>query len=95
MRYGREWHLAFSVDANRLVARREAPEQLETVEDSIRDALATPLDFPPQSQAVLPGDHIVIALDSGTPAAGVILAALLVTIETVGRRHTGGNSAPR
>jgi len=27
--------------------------------------------------------------------AGVILAALLVTIETVGRRHTGGNSAPR
>lgn len=76
VRYGHEGHLALSVDADRLVASREAPKQLETVEDSIRQALAAPLDFPPLEQAVIPGDQIVIALDSGTPAADVILAAI-------------------
>ncbi|GIT28803.1 MAG: hypothetical protein Ct9H300mP1_08490 [Planctomycetaceae bacterium] len=65
-----------SVDADRLVTRREAPEQLETLESSIRAALTTPLDFPPLEQAVIPGDRIVIALDADTPAADRILAAI-------------------
>jgi nickel-dependent lactate racemase len=68
--------MALPVDADRLVARREAPEQLETLESSIRGALTTPLDFPPLEQAVIPGDHIVIALDADTPAADMILAAI-------------------
>ena len=68
--------MALPIDADRLVARREAPEQLETLESSIRDVLATPLDFPPLEQAVIPGDHIVIALDADTPAADMILAAI-------------------
>lgn len=76
VRYGHAGRLALPVDADRLVARREAPEQLETLESSIRGVLATPLDFPPLEQAVIPGDHIVIALDADTPAAETILAAI-------------------
>ena len=76
VRYGRECHLALAVDADRLVTRREAPHRIESLETSIRNALATPLDFPPLQLAVIPGDRVVIALDSDTPAADTILAAI-------------------
>ena len=76
VRYGHECQLALSVDSDRLVARREAPDQLDSPDKSIRDALAAPLDFPPLAQAVIPGDHIVIALDNDTPAADVILSLI-------------------
>ena len=76
VRFGRAGRTELSVDADRLVTRREAPEQLETLESSIRAALTTPLDFPPLEQAVIPGDRIVIALDADTPAADMILAAI-------------------
>jgi nickel-dependent lactate racemase len=76
VRYGRECHLALAVDADRLVTRSEAPQRIETLEASIRNALATPLDFPPLQQAVIPGDRVVIALDFDTPAANTILAAI-------------------
>jgi len=76
VRYGRAGRMALPVDADRLVARREAPERLETLESAVRAALAAPLDFPPLEQAVVPGDDIVIALDADTPAADVILAAI-------------------
>ncbi|GIS58130.1 MAG: hypothetical protein CM1200mP2_03550 [Planctomycetaceae bacterium] len=86
VRYGRSGRLALSVDADRLVTRREAPEQLETLESSIRAALTTPLDFPPLEQAVIPGDRIVIALDADTPAADRILAAIWDVLALRGRR---------
>ena len=76
VRYGHECQLALSVDSDRLVARREPPDQLDSLDQSIRDALAAPLDFPPLAQAVIPGDHVVIALDTDTPAADTILAAI-------------------
>jgi len=76
VRYGRECHLALEVAADRLVTRSEAPQRIETLEASIRNALATPLDFPPLQLAVIPGDQVVIALDFDTPAANTILAAI-------------------
>lgn len=76
VRYGHECRLAVEVDADRLVTRRDAPKQIESLNDSIQNALASPLDFPPLQQAVISGDQIVIALDCDTPAADLILAAI-------------------
>jgi nickel-dependent lactate racemase len=40
-------------------------------------ALASPLGFPPLNKAIVPGDRIVVALDSSAPQAGTLLAALV------------------
>lgn len=39
--------------------------------------LANPLGFPALAEAIVPGDRIVVALDSSAPQAGVLLAALI------------------
>ena len=52
VRYGRECHLALAVDADRLVARSEAPQQIESLEASIRHALATRREVTPAQIAL-------------------------------------------
>ena len=76
IRFGRDGRIAVEVDSQRVLAWQSAPLRLQETGDAIRAALANPLDFPPLEQTVVPGDHIVVALDSDTPAADMILAAL-------------------
>ena len=68
-RYGAQDALELELPTDRLVACCGAP-----VEPSVGDvraattaALESPLAFPPLSRAVVPGDHVVVALDRDVP----------------------------
>ena len=45
-----------------------------------KQALEVPLDFPPLRQAIVPGDHVVLALGPGVPQAAEIVAAVVPTL---------------
>lgn len=47
-------------------------------------ALASPLDFPPLAQAIVPGDKVAIALAAGVPQAPAILAATIEYLSAAG-----------
>ncbi len=47
-------------------------------------ALESPLDFPSLRQAVVPGDQVVIALDSDIPAVASVLAPLIEVLHSAG-----------
>ena len=42
--------------------------------DAVRQALASPLEFPPLARAVVPGDKVVLALDRGVPQSPELLS---------------------
>lgn len=46
------------------------------VADEVRTALASPLDFPPFEQAVIPGDRVLLVLDRDTPMAAEIIGEI-------------------
>ncbi len=76
IRYGQDGRIAVQIDPERILAWQPAPLPLEDTRAAIRAALTNPLDFPALEQTVVPGDHIVVALDVDTPAADVILASI-------------------
>jgi nickel-dependent lactate racemase len=47
-------------------------------------ALAAPLDFPPLAQAVVPGDHVAIAVDESVPAAASIVQGVIESLRRAG-----------
>jgi len=51
-------------------------------------ALAHPLDFPPLSQAVIPSDRVVLALEDGLPAVAAIVAGVVGTLLDNGAQAT-------
>src|SRR5690606_5741600 len=50
--YGRDGNFQIELSADRIVAEKRAPPALPDFEQSLADALARPLDYPPVSQAV-------------------------------------------
>ena len=50
----------------------------------IQHALAEPLDFPPLASATVPGDHVVVAIDSTTPMMPQVLAGLVAALADAG-----------
>jgi nickel-dependent lactate racemase len=52
---------------------QRAPRALEPLEGVVTAALQSPLEFPPLSQAVVPGDRVVVALDRSTPGAATLV----------------------
>jgi nickel-dependent lactate racemase len=74
--YGQHRQIEFGLPAERMVAFCPAPEPLPDVLENLRHALAEPLDFPPLSRAVIPGDHVVLALDRYTPQAATLIAGV-------------------
>jgi lactate racemase len=78
LRYGDKHVLELNLPADRLIARcgvADAPV-LSDVTATTAAALAAPLDFPPLARAVVPGDHVVLALDHDVPRGREIVAAL-------------------
>jgi nickel-dependent lactate racemase len=49
--------------------------------DDLREALEHPLDFPPLEQALIPDDHVALALDRNTPEAAALVAATWRVLE--------------
>ncbi|MBI3839602.1 MAG: DUF2088 domain-containing protein [Planctomycetia bacterium] len=82
--------LSLELPQTALWAHCDAPrgEPLLNVAEAVDHALTAPLEFPPLSQAALPGDKVVLALSQGVPQAPTIVAR---TIEVL---LTNGVSAP-
>jgi nickel-dependent lactate racemase len=73
LNYGQQGCFECEIDARRVVSSPEVPGPLADVGREVRSALGAPLDFPPFEQALVPGDHVVLALDRDTPEAAVLI----------------------
>ena len=80
--YGAAGRFVCQIDAQRIVEYRQAPPACNDVSAALRAALAQPLDFPPLAQAVVPGDHLVLALDRHTPQAPTLVAEIWKVLES-------------
>ena len=81
LQYGEHACFSCEIDARRIMVSRPAPEPNPQFREQLRDSLRNPLDFPPLEQAVIPGDHIVLALDRHTPQAPVLVAETWQVLE--------------
>ncbi|HLA83379.1 MAG TPA: lactate racemase domain-containing protein [Thermoguttaceae bacterium] len=79
MRYGLDASLAFEPSKGMLLAQCGSPaiEPVEDIEEEVRRALREPLDYPPFSAAVTPGDRVVVTLSDEAPHAAEIVAAVV------------------
>ncbi|MSR60464.1 MAG: DUF2088 domain-containing protein [Planctomycetaceae bacterium] len=76
LNYGYSGRFSYEVKPDRIVAFHAAPAPCRRVDEAVRSALATPLDFPPFEQLCVPGDRVTLALDRHTPAAIELIAEL-------------------
>jgi lactate racemase len=78
--------LEFEVPAEQVVAAWSGPPGIDpsSVHGAVSSALESPLEFPPVRQMVVPGDHVVIALDPAIRAVGPVLEALVAELEPAG-----------
>ncbi len=77
--------LEFDADPDRLVAKWDGPADAPaSPRDRIRQALEAPLDFPPLSQVIVPGDKVVIPFDPSLPEAAIILDEMASVFRRVG-----------
>jgi len=56
----------------------------EEVHDCFRAALAKPLDYPPLASATVPGDHVVLTLQYGTPCPLELIKGALAALRDAG-----------
>ncbi len=74
--YGYGSSIELSIDEHRVRHVAPGPPATTDLAGRLTAALASPLDFPPLDQAVIPDDRVVLALDRGTPNAPQIIAAV-------------------
>lgn len=55
----------------------DTPSAMGDVAVAVQEALAAPTDFPPLDEAVVPGDHVVLAIDPTVPQLGAIIAGVM------------------
>jgi nickel-dependent lactate racemase len=79
LHYGEHATLELDFPSGNLVAHcGQPPEQaIANPAQAIAQALDAPLDYPPLSQTVVPGDKVVVALGEGVPQAAEIVKALV------------------
>ncbi|MGE4003166.1 MAG: lactate racemase domain-containing protein, partial [Planctomycetaceae bacterium] len=82
--FGADGRWACSVAAERVLLYHRAPQALKLLTQRVRERLTSPLDFPALSQAVLPDDRIVIALDQQTPGAASLIRGCWDVLDSVG-----------
>ena len=54
-----------------------APSAVQDVTATVQKALAAPTDFPALADAVVPGDHVVLAIDPTIPQLGPVIAGVM------------------
>ena len=79
--YGDHGLFSCEIAAERVLAAPGAPDPTAHLTDDLREALDHPLDFPPLEQALIPDDHVVLALDRNTPEAAALVAATWRVLE--------------
>jgi nickel-dependent lactate racemase len=79
LRYGQNGSLAIDLPPGVLVADCFGPEQVSPMDisEAVSAAVTHPLNFPPLSQATVPGDEVVLALEPGLPRSSELVAALV------------------
>ena len=63
-----------------LAADREHHPAIGDPAAAVRDALASPVGYPPLASATVPGDHVAIALDEGVPQSAAILRGAVAAL---------------
>jgi lactate racemase len=83
--YGEE-RIDFEIPADRVVGVWRGPMAVPSadVKALVREALESPIQYPPLRQAVVPGDRVVIPIDPEVPEAALILAAVCETLQAAG-----------
>jgi hypothetical protein len=78
-----EERLEFDVPEDRLVGEWHGPEgtAAEDVESQVLAAIENPQEYPPLAQAIVPGDHVAIALDPGIPNVSSVLGPVCRVLE--------------
>ncbi len=82
--YGTQNEFRFRIPRKRVLVHHRAPAAVDDLAQSIRDQLASPLDFPALSRALMLDDRIVIALDHGTPRAASLIRGCWDVMEACG-----------
>ncbi|MBX3438632.1 MAG: DUF2088 domain-containing protein, partial [Planctomycetaceae bacterium] len=82
--FGADGRFQCSVPAAQVLLYHAAPPAVDCLETRIRESLASPLDFPALTQAVLPDDRIAIALDDHTPGAPALIRGCWDVLAAVG-----------
>ena len=79
LRYGADSSLTIEPGQGNLLAQCGSPDvqPVEDVRAETRCALAEPLDYPPFSAMVTPGDRVALALSDEVPAMAEIVAAVV------------------
>ncbi|HWB00763.1 MAG TPA: lactate racemase domain-containing protein, partial [Pirellulales bacterium] len=86
LHYGLDSRLALDFPPGVLVEHCAAPA-VPATHDSVtaaRQALEQPVGFPPLAEAIVPGDHVTIAVEAAVPEADAIVAAVVQCIERAG-----------
>lgn len=86
LKFGSSGEFAAEVDAARVAVFRPGPRAHPNPSETIRQALASPVDLPTLDQALVPDDRVVIALDRDVPAAAEIIAGLWTYLDRRGIR---------
>ena len=76
LRYGSAGEFSAEVDADRVAVFRPGPAPRADVAETVKQALASPLDLPTLDKALVPDDKVVVALDRDTPCAAEVVAGI-------------------
>lgn len=76
LRYGADGQFECRRDASLVSASHSPPRAVDDFAAAVAEALAAPLDFPPLSRCVYPGDRVTVVLDRHTPGGATILAEI-------------------
>lgn len=84
LQYGAEGELSWTAAPSTRLIIESGPGQTLDVEVSARNSLAQPLEMPPLSAAIVPGDRVVVALERETRLLAAMLPVLWSTLEQAG-----------
>jgi len=84
LHYGQQRVLQCACRDDQVQAHLPLPRAAADFAAELARALKTPLDFPPLSKCVVPGDQVVLAVDRGVPRAAEVVAAVWEILEPQG-----------
>ncbi len=81
--FGTDSSVSLDLRSGVLTAAYDGPRghPIDNVGAAVAASLARPLDFPPLSESVIPGDKVVLALDHGLPQVATIVATVVEALE--------------
>lgn len=76
--FGRSSTLTLPLEQNKLLGHFvSSSADLANVRQATADALAAPLEYPLLEKAIVSGDHVTVAVDSGVPQSAEVVAAVV------------------